>query len=217
MESFKTMDNNVNKSENTKETKNDNTLNTVLRWVFYGLIIVILLFLDQWTKMLAVNNLMNKKTFVILDGIFELTYVENRGAAFGMLAGGVDFFVIITCILVPAMIYVIHKIDIIIKTFGTDVNIKAYKILQIDFVFLIAGAIGNFIDRIVNEYVVDFFYFKLIDFPVFNVADIYVTLSTIVLLFVMFFTFKERELDYIICSKKKWDKISEKSYDDEGK
>ena len=209
------MDNINNKLENTENTMVRSMKNRVVKWILFGLTIGILLFLDQWTKMLTVNNLKSVKPFVILEGIFELTYVENRGAAFGMLSGGVDLFVIITCILVPLMIFGIHKIDSIMDTFGQKVNKKAYFVLQLVLVFLIAGALGNFIDRIVNGFVVDMLYFKLIDFPVFNVADIYVTLSTIILLFLMFFNFNEREIDYILSSKKKWDMISEKSYNDD--
>lgn len=205
---------------NYTETKNNNKqqlYSSVGKWIVYGLIIVILLFWDQWTKILAINNLKDKNSIVIFKDIFELSYVENRGAAFGMLTGRVDFFVIITCILIPVLVYAIYKINSIVKVYSDSVNIKAYKVLQFDFVVLIAGALGNFIDRVLNGYVVDFLYFKLIDFPVFNVADIYVTLATIVLLYMMFFVFKERELDFILCSKKKWDEISNKEYNDDKK
>ena len=201
----------------TKNHKQHHLNNSICKWIIYGLIVVFLLFLDQWTKQLAITNLKDKNSFVILKDIFEFSYVENRGAAFGMLTGRVDFFVIITCILVPILIYTICKIHTIINTYSDSVNVKGYKILQFDLVVLIAGALGNFIDRIFNGYVVDFLYFKLIDFPVFNVADIYVTLATILLLYLMFFIFKERELDYILCSKKKWNEISCKEYKDEHK
>lgn len=201
---------------NQKKKIDINQKNMLLRGLA-AIFIIMLVVLDQWTKILAVEHLMGNKPIVILDGIFELTYVENRGAAFGMLSGGVDFFVIVTCILVPIMLYLLTKIDDIVLKFGENVNSKAYSALKVVIVFLIAGAIGNFIDRIVNGFVVDFFYFKLIDFPVFNVADIYVTLATIALLFILFFTLKERELDYIIYPKKKWDKITEKNYNDDKK
>ena len=66
---------------------------------------------------------------------------------------------------------------------------------------LVAGAIGNFIDRLVNKYVIDFIYFSLIDFPIFNVADIYVTLSVIALFILIFFYYKEEDFKFI--TKKK--------------
>jgi signal peptidase II len=71
-------------------------------------------------------------------------------------------------------------------------------------VVIVAGAIGNFIDRVTKGYVIDYFYFKLIDFPVFNVADCYITVAVIVFLIICFFVLKENELDYLMSSKKKW-------------
>ena len=115
-----------------------------------------------------------------------------------------SLFWIITFILVPLIIYGVFKISNIIEYFGDKVNITAFKILQIDLIVIIAGAIGNFIDRVTKGYVVDYFYFKLIDFPVFNVADCYITVAVIVMLIMCFFVLKEKELDYLIGSKKKW-------------
>ena len=60
-----------------------------------------------------------------------------------------------------------------------------------------AGAIGNMIDRAVRGYVVDFFYFRLIDFPIFNVADIYVTVTMILLLILILFYYKEEDLEFL--------------------
>ncbi|MDY2590860.1 MAG: signal peptidase II, partial [Agathobacter sp.] len=66
-----------------------------------------------------------------------------------------------------------------------------------------AGAIGNLIDRIVNNYVVDFFYFKLIDFPIFNVADIYVTIAAFLFIVLGFFYYKEEDFEIIFSKSKK--------------
>ena len=74
---------------------------------------------------------------------------------------------------------------------------KRFLPLRACFVAIAAGAIGNMIDRISLNYVVDFFYFKLIDFPIFNVADIYVTCATFVLVFLIVFYYKEEEIDSI--------------------
>ena len=73
-------------------------------------------------------------------------------------------------------------------------------------IFLIAGAIGNFIDRILYHYVIDFIYFSLINFPVFNVADIYVTCSVFVLFILILFVYSEDELSTILDSLKFWKK-----------
>ncbi len=174
------------------------------KYIGYLLIIVVLTVLDQLTKVLAVDNFKDKDPFVIWDGVFELTYVENRGAAFGVQQGMIPMFVIITLIIVPALIFLIYKSDKIINTMGEKVNKKAYSLLQITFVVLIAGAIGNLIDRLLNGFVVDFLYFKLIDFPVFNVADCYVTVATIAFILIGFFMLNDKELDYLIGSQKKW-------------
>ena len=79
---------------------------------------------------------------------------------------------------------------------------KKYLPLRLCAVFIMAGAYGNFIDRLRLGYVIDFFYFKLIDFPVFNVADIYVTVSTVVFCLLLFFYYKEEDLERIIRSRK---------------
>ena len=76
---------------------------------------------------------------------------------------------------------------------------KSKKFLPLNYiiVFLIAGAVGNYIDRIINHYVVDFIYFSLINFPVFNVADCYVTVSVIILFILILFFYKDEDLDYL--------------------
>ena len=74
---------------------------------------------------------------------------------------------------------------------------KKYTKLQTALVFIAAGAIGNFIDRVSYNYVVDFLYFKLIDFPIFNVADIYVTVFAIYLAVLLLFVYKESDLEFL--------------------
>ena len=77
---------------------------------------------------------------------------------------------------------------------------RRYLPLRVCMVLLVSGALGNVIDRVMHRYVVDFFYFKLIDFPVFNVADIYVTVGTFILAFLLLFYYKEEDLDRIFHS-----------------
>lgn len=74
--------------------------------------------------------------------------------------------------------------------------------MDIVLVLFISGAIGNFIDRITNQYVIDFLYFKLINFPIFNVADIYVTVAAFAMIFFVLFYYKEDDFDEIFPSKK---------------
>ena len=170
-------------------------MKTNFHWkrVGFALISFILLILfDQWTKSLAVANLMNQEPFVIVKDVFQLRYLENRGAAFGMMQGQQTFFVISALIAVAIITYVYFKLP----------WEKRFHPLRAVVLFIAAGAVGNLIDRLVLGYVVDFFYFELIDFPIFNVADIYVTCATIILALLILFYYKEDELDCLFPMKK---------------
>lgn len=140
--------------------------------------------LDQWTKVLAVRHLMGQRPIPILEGVFELYYTENRGAAFGMLQGKQYFFLLIALIVVSGAIYAVYRMPVT----------KKYIPLHIIAMFLSAGAVGNMIDRFIRGYVVDFLYFKLIDFPIFNVADCYVTVSMFFFMILFLFYYKEEDL-----------------------
>lgn len=163
--------------------------------VLWGLIsAVFLIFLDQWTKWLAVTHLKGQDAFVLFDGIFELRYLENRGAAFGMMQNKQIFFIIMTVFLLLIIGYIyLFRIP----------NEKHYFVMNFIAILFISGAIGNFIDRITQNYVVDFFYFSLINFPIFNVADIYVTVATCMLVVFGLFYYKEADFEKIFPSRKK--------------
>ena len=147
--------------------------------------------LDQWTKALAVNQLRNQEPITLIPGVFQLHYLENRGAAFGLLQNQQFFFFISVVI-----------ISIVIIWFYTRVPInRRFLPLRLCAVFIMAGAFGNCIDRVTQRFVVDFFYFSLIDFPIFNVADIYVTVATFFLALLILFYYKEEELALIYRSR----------------
>ena len=148
--------------------------------------------LDQWTKHLAVLHLKDQTPYTLIEGVFKLQYLENRGAAFGMLQNQRIFFYI--CVLVIA-VFVIWFYKRVPMT-------KRYLPLRLCSIFVLAGGIGNFIDRVKLNYVVDFFYFELIDFPIFNVADIYVTCSMFALCFLIIFYYKEEDLDRVFSRRK---------------
>lgn len=155
--------------------------------IYTFVLIVVLVVLDQFTKYLAVNNLMNKPDIIIIPGVLQLHYLENTGAAFSLLQGRQILFAIITPVLLISLLYSIVRMP----------QVKKYNVLDYVLVVVIAGAIGNYIDRIVNNYVVDFIYFSLINFPVFNVADIYVTCGVIVLFFLVLFYYKDEDFEEI--------------------
>lgn len=154
---------------------------------------LILVIADQWTKSLAVAHLKNQASFVIIPGVFKLHYLENRGAAFGIMQGQQTFFVIMAAAALIAICYIYFKLP----------WTKRFHPIRIIGLMIGAGAVGNLIDRIALGYVVDFFYFELINFPIFNVADIYVTVATIVLAVLIIFYYKENEFDCLFPKKEK--------------
>lgn len=164
-----------------------NKNNGLKSYVMAVILVIAAVLLDQYTKYLAVMHLKEGFPFVLIDDVFELTYLENRGAAFGLLQNRQIFFVCVAVLIFAFILYCYVRIP---KT-------GRYLPLRLCGIFIVAGAAGNLIDRIRLGYVVDFFYFRLIDFPVFNVADIYVTVSFAVLLLLIFFWYKEEELEFL--------------------
>jgi len=144
---------------------------------------------DQWTKGLTITHLKQQSDIIILEGIFKLTYVENRGAAFGMLQNQIGVFAVFTILTMLTMIVIYYILP----------RNKVYLPLRITMVLLFSGALGNFIDRIRNGFVVDMFHFHWFDFPVFNVADILVVIACFSLIYLVMFHYAEEELDI-----KKW-------------
>ncbi|MCR5229943.1 MAG: signal peptidase II [Solobacterium sp.] len=149
--------------------------------------VIILILLDQFTKYLAVQHLLPLQGGkILIPGVFRLLYLENRGSAFGMLQNKQTFFIIFTIIVLVAILIVYSHMP----------QTARMLFLRIDLVLIFAGAIGNFIDRIRQGFVVDFLYFELIDFPIFNVADIYVTVGCILLILLLLFYYKDEELNF---------------------
>lgn len=156
-------------------------------YLFYIFGTAALLFLDQWTKYLASVYLKGGSSIIIIKNVFQLHYLENRGAAFGLLQGQKLWFVAITVVMLALMLLVYRRIPME----------KKYRWIRFILALLTAGAIGNLIDRLRLNYVIDFFYFELINFPIFNMADIYVTVGMALLAFLMFFYYKEEELEVL--------------------
>lgn len=144
----------------------------------YIIIIVLGLILDRLTKTYAINNFIENP---YKGTLFNFTYLENRGAAFGILQDRRIFFIILTLAIVCALVYYF------LKNYRNN-----HKILNIALSMIISGAIGNFYDRLFHGYVVDFIEFAFVNFPVFNIADIFVTVGSILLIIYMIF-FEESE------------------------
>ena len=121
--------------------------------------------LDQLTKYWASTDLVARGSVPLWNGVFHLTYVENRGAAFGMLQDSRWFLIIVTVFAVILIFWALRK-----RWFENALGRWAAY-------FVLAGAFGNLIDRSLNGFVVDMFDFRLINFAVFNVADSFVSVG----------------------------------------
>ena len=178
-----------------------------------------LVFLDQITKYLAVVKLKGQQAFALIPDVFEFHYLENESAAFSMdlisilhrifnfsyfnenpdafLKCKMMFFVILTLVVIAAIIwFYLYRIP----------SDRHFFWLNLMIAIFISGAIGNLIDRMIHNYVIDFFYFKLINFPIFNVADIYVTVAAIAVVVLGMFYYKEEDYELIFPSRKKKEK-----------
>ena len=136
--------------------------------MLYEIIILLLIGLDQLSKILAINHLKSIGSIPVIENVFHLTYVENRGAAFGMLENNQIIFVIVAAIASICGLYYLHtqKVNLIGKT---------------GIMLIISGAIGNAIDRLRLGFVVDYFDFRIIWDYIFNIADVFVVVGTILL------------------------------------
>ena len=150
--------------------------------------LVLLFAADQYTKSLAVQYLKNQPSIELIPGVLELFYLENRGMAFGLLQDQYWLFAVMTVLFLIVMVIVFYKLP------KTRRFLPLFAVLTV----LTAGAVGNFYDRFLNHYVVDFIYVSLIHFPVFNVADIYVTFVCVAGLCLAFFGhFEEKDFDFL--------------------
>ena len=149
--------------------------------------VICLVMLDQLTKYLAVRGSFDD--VVIIPGVFELSYIRNEGAAFGILQQKTLFFIVFTILMLVLLILLYLRIPLE----------KGYGWIRFSLILIISGACGNLIDRIWHGYVIDFLYFSLIDFPVFNVADSYVVCG--VFLFILLYIVQHDKLDHLLEKK----------------
>ena len=180
---------------------------------YSGLLVILLIAIDQFTKWLAYIHLYQKPDVSVIDGVFQLKYLENDSAAFSLdpvsilqrifhftyfdshpeafLMAKMIFFAVLTIVVLVLLAIVYQRIPL---------N-RRFLPLNIIAVGIFAGAAGNLIDRVIHHYVIDFFYFSLINFPIFNVADIYVTLSAVALIITVLFYYKEEDFSLIFTGK----------------
>ena len=173
----------------TSNKNNSKAMSMVINCIW----IILLIVLDQITKLFAIARLKNIDSISLIRGVFELRYLENRGAAFGMMQNMKVIFVIIALLMLMFVIFALLKLP----------DNKRYLPLRIIMILIGAGAVGNLIDRLFRGFVVDFFYFSLIDFPIFNVADIYVSVSCILLVILVLFVYKDGDFEFLNTGKDK--------------
>ena len=135
----------------------------------YELAIALLIALDQIIKAWALNDLQSKGSISVIKDVFNLTYVENRGAAFGLFQNNQWVFIVVALIASIIGLYFLHS------------NKLSSKLGKLSVVLIIAGALGNLIDRIRLDYVVDYFDFVFIWNYVFNLADCFIVVGTFLL------------------------------------
>ncbi len=152
--------------------------------VFFFAGVIVIAVLDQLVKSIVVNRLMSYSSVPVIDGVFHFTYCENSGAGFGVFSGYTWILSLLTILIVLAvMAYVLVKKP-------ND------KLLMTSLTLMTGGAVGNLIDRLRLGYVVDFLDFRLINFPIFNIADCFITIGAVVFaVYVIFFSDKKECAD----------------------
>ncbi|WP_423213893.1 signal peptidase II [Streptococcus equinus] len=139
------------------------------RRIYFPLAAVVLIALDQLSKLWIVNHIPLNTIHKFLPGIFSLTYLRNYGAAFSILQNQQWFFTVITFAVVGAACYYFVK------------NLQGNFWLLFGLLLIISGGLGNFIDRVRLGYVVDMVHLDFMNFAIFNVADSYLTVGVIIL------------------------------------
>lgn len=149
-------------------------------YLIYGIVVVVLLCADQGTKWLIQQMLRPGESHSFLPYVAQLTYVQNTGVAFGAFAGKVNMITIVSALLMIALVAFI-----VIKC-------PRSHMIWLSIAAIVAGGIGNMVDRIRLNYVVDFIDLLFMNFPVFNVADMWVVGGTILLvIYILFFEEKQ--------------------------
>ncbi len=150
--------------------------------MIWAILIIFIIAFDQITKQIAANNISYGEKITVIDKFLSFTYHENKGAAWGILQNGRYFFIVLTVIVTVVLIYFLIKEDNIL--------------LRITLSFIIGGALGNWIDRVIKGSVVDFIDLRLwfFHFNIFNVADTFITIGSIMLAVFILFVYKEKKI-----------------------
>ncbi|MBV7390205.1 MULTISPECIES: signal peptidase II [Enterococcus] len=149
--------------------------------IIYLLFSGVIIGLDQLMKFWTVENFFIGQEQSLIPNVFSLTYLQNTGGAFSLLEGQRIFFIIISIVAVIVVVYFLHK------------YLKESKWLTIGLSLFLAGAIGNFIDRFRLGYVVDMFQLDFVRFPIFNIADMALTIGVALIIIYLFLDEREKK------------------------
>lgn len=175
-----------------------NNFKAKIKWLLLFLLVMLAAIgLDQWTKQLAITNLKGNGAYPLIEGVLEFQFFSNTGIAWSMLQGQSIFILFTGIVFLAVVLFVILKLP----------EAKKFHILYILCGILAGGAIGNMIDRIRLGYVVDFISISLINFPIFNVADMCIVISVIVLAILFLFVYKEEDLAFLNFKQKKYREV----------
>ena len=143
--------------------------------MIYIFIVILIVAFDQLSKWIVVTNMELHQSIPLIDGWLHITSARNRGAAFSILEDQIWFFILITLIAVTLLSYLIYR-------YGREDRLLGYTLALI-----LGGALGNLIDRVLAGEVVDFIDFAIINFPIFNIADIGITIGTgLLIIYILF-------------------------------
>lgn len=159
-----------------------------IKWlIIFLLIMTVSIFVDQYTKLLAIKYLQGKEAYSLIENVLELRFFSNTGIAWSMLEGQLFFILFTGIVFLSVMLFFIIKLP----------DEKKFHSMYILCGVLGGGALGNMIDRIRLGYVVDFIYVSIIDFPIFNVADMFIVVSLIIVAIYVLFVFKEDDFAFL--------------------
>lgn len=149
--------------------------------IIHLLILIGLVAMDQLSKIWARSVLKGQEDITVIPKFLSFSYLENRGAVWGIFQNKTLFLILLTAVIFLIVLFIYFKLP----------EEEHYNPARILLVFIAAGGLGNIIDRIIFGYVTDFIRFDFIDFPTFNVADMYITVCEVIALFLLFFVYRE--------------------------
>ncbi len=180
---------------------NNNKRTIIIFWLTLVMDVCAFAAIDQAFKIFALASLKDKAPKTLIKGFLGLNYVENDGAAWGIFSGRLSILLFTTILMLLAVGFAAHKIGKNGFLLGNKRK-AALGFLKFDIILIMSGGIGNLIDRVGRGYVIDFIEFRFIEFPVFNIADCYLTVGAVIFMVLCLFVFKDNEINILLKGEK---------------